>query len=347
MSKIAKKHVQSQLVQHMDINGLWHINLHSYRKFLSSTTALAQITDTAIAASEEKKIAVSIAVDESAAFDTVNHEILLKKLKVYKLHEDAIAWIKDYLTARTEYVVIGAHESDMRATTTGVPQGSIIGPTLFNLYVNDLPELVKDLETCGNVAHVPNPELFSSNCNNCGNVTIFADDAIYTTANSTRPENQQRLIEILERMQSYMNDNKLSVNPTKTVLWEFMLRQKMCKLKGQPPELRTLDTQGNVKIVKASTNEKCLGGNLQNSLQWQSLLETGQDALIPTLRKRLGNLKYLAGNIPENCKILLINGLIQGKINYLLPVYGGTQEKYKRKIQAIMNNSIRWATGGG
>ena len=167
----------------MESHGLWHINLHSYRKFLSSTSALAQITDTAIAASEHKKIAVSIAVDESAAFDTVNHGILLRKLRVYKLHNDTLAWIDNYLTARTEYVAIGAHESDMKATVTGVPQGSIIGPTLFNCYVNDLPELVKDLETCKSNAHVSNLELFSSNCENCGNVTIFADDAIYTTSN--------------------------------------------------------------------------------------------------------------------------------------------------------------------
>ena len=347
VSKLAEKHVQRQLVLHMESNGLWHNNLHSYRKYLSSTSALAQITDTAIAASEDKKIAVSIAVDESAAFDTVDHEILLKKLEVYKLHKDTIDWVRDYLTGRTEYVTIGAHESGMKATRTGVPQGSIIGPSLFNVYINDLPELVKDTETCGNLTHVSNLELFSPNCKICGNVTIFADDAVYTTANATRQENQDRLNLILDRMQTYMDDNRLSVNPTKTILWEFMLRQKLCKLRDNPPELMTRDNQGNEKLVVVSRNEKCLGGNLQDSMQWQAQLETGQDALIPALRQRLGSLKYLAGNIPRKCKILLINGLIQGKINYLLPLYGGTQEKYKRKIQAIMNNAIRWATGGG
>ena len=347
VSKIMEKFIQRQLVQHMDTQGLWHNSLHSYRKYLSSSTALAQITDTALTASEDRKIAVSIAVDESAAFDTVNHGILIEKLRIYKFHSNTLDWIEDYLSARTEYVVIGAQESEMRATTTGVPQGSILGPTLFNCYINDIPELVKDVDTCKNKAHVPNLELFGPNCTNCGNITAFADDAIYTTANKTRQENQTRLDEILARMKTYMDENKLSVNPTKTVLWEFMLRQKECKTNGQPPELVTQDTLGNVKIVKASKNAKCLGGDLQNSLQWQSMMETGKDAIIPNLRKKLGNLKYLANNIPRKCKILLINGMIQGKINYLLPLYGGTHEKYTKKIQAIMNNSIRWATGAG
>ena len=137
----------------------------------------------------------------------------------------------------------------------------------------------------------------------------------------------------------------MTVNPTKTILFEFMMKQKACKLKGNPPELDTTDQAGNRKIIKASANEKCLGATLQSNLQWQAFMETGKDPLIPALRKKLGSLKFLAKNIPRKCKIMLASGLILGKINYLLPVYGGTQPKYLKKIQIIMNNAVRWAIG--
>ena len=94
-SKLVEKVVQAQLNRHMDKYGLWNQNLQSYRKSLSSATALAQVMDTAIEASEDKDIAATIAIDESAAFDSIAHPILLEKLRLYRLHEDAISWIEE------------------------------------------------------------------------------------------------------------------------------------------------------------------------------------------------------------------------------------------------------------
>ena len=91
----------------MDSNRLWNGSLHSYRKNHSSTTALAEVTDFIAAASDDKKITASITVDESAAFDSVNHCILLKKLKMYKLHEKSLNWIKNYLKLEQNMYPLG------------------------------------------------------------------------------------------------------------------------------------------------------------------------------------------------------------------------------------------------
>ena len=109
--------------------------------------------------------------------------------------------------------------------------------------------------------------------------------------------------------------------------------------------LLTTDSQGNFKEVHPSQNEKCLGGRLQSNLTWNSMLLTGEDALIPLLRKKLGLLKYLGKNLPQKSKLILANSLLIGKINYLLPVYGGAPAKYLKKIQCVMNNAVRFITG--
>ena len=168
---------------------------------------------------------------------------------------------------------------------------------------------------------------------------------MYITANPDRETNQARLTNILERMRQFLNDNRMLVNPTKTIIWEFMNKQKACKIKGNEPVLITRDSQGNIKEVYPNKNERCLGGTLQHNLTWQAMLDTGEDTLIPILRKKLGILKYLSKNIPQKSRLLLANSLLIGKINYLLPIYGGAPKKYLDQIQRIMNNSVRFITG--
>ena len=88
-----------------------------------------------------------------------------------------------------------------------------------------------------------------------------------------------------------------------------------------------------------------LGGSIQDNLQWQSHIETGDNPFLSVLRKNLGALKHIGKNIPLKSKLLLVNGLLLSRILYLLPLYGGTYMKYLRKIQVVMNNAIRFVTG--
>ena len=347
MSKVTEKVINHQIVNHMESNHLWNCNLHLYRKWLSSTTALAQVHDTIITASEEKEIAASIAIDESAAFDSICHSILLKKMKMYKFHDETIEWIKNYLNSRSQYVVVGGTDSKIMDVQDGIPQGSTLGPTLYNLYINNFPDIINEYEYCQEEEHNQKTFLFGENCMKCGNISLFADDAVYTTMNKHRQQNQDRLTRVLQKMKNYLNSNRMTINPTKTVLFEFMLKQKACKMGGNPPELITSDSKGNIKIVTASKDEKCLGGTLQNNMQWQAMMETGQEPLLTAVRKKLGILKCLGNNIPRAGKLLLASGLILGKLNYLIPLYGGTQEKYLQKLQVILNNTVRFITGAG
>ena len=114
-----------------------------------------------------------------------------------------------------------------------------------------------------------------------------------------------------------------------------------------PPYLVTLNENQELKIINTVKQNKFLGGIMQEDLQWQAHLDTGQDSLLTTVRKKLGALKYVGRGIPRKCSILLANGLIMSKILYLIPLYRGTFPKYLKKLQAVQNNTIRWITRVG
>ena len=99
----------------------------------STTTALIEICDKIFTVSDEWEIAIVMAIDKSSAFDVIPHDLLLQKLKWYKLNENTIKWMRSYLNTRLQYFSIGGQDSAMRKVEQVVPQGSILGPILFNL----------------------------------------------------------------------------------------------------------------------------------------------------------------------------------------------------------------------
>ena len=195
---------------------------------------------------------------------------------------------------------------------------------------------------CKDEVHKPSEELFSQNCKTCGCLPCYADDAIYTVASPSRTWNQNRIKIILDRLTTFLNSNKLTINKTKTVLQELMLAQKRCKLKGVTPSLLVKTDKGDIKEVTAKNESIFLGATLQDNLKWKAHIESGEEPMLSHLRRKLGGLKYLAKEIPEKSKLILANGLILSKILYLLPLYGGTYDKYLSKIQVIMNDTVRF-----
>ena len=188
LSKILEKAIFLQIIQYMDSNQLIHPNHHGFRAAHSTTTGLIQMYDKWVEALEYKKFTGVCFLDLSAAFDIVDHPLLLEKLKLYGFAENSVNLIDSYLSGRHQTVYIEGTLSKVLPVPTCVPQGSILGPLLYIIFTNELPELVHDHAASQH-------ELYSMHCQQCGGLCCYADDSSFSIASSNLDEIESKLEE--------------------------------------------------------------------------------------------------------------------------------------------------------
>ena len=238
LSKIFEKCIYKQMYTYLEKYNLLTPNQFGFRQNCSTSLAVRQLYDNFLESLDKKKITCSVFIDLSKAFDTVDHEILLKKLLRYGFRGLPLQLIQSYLTNRNQYAFVNGTKSNLRRVKCGVPQGSTLGPLLFLIYVNDLP-YVSDFTT-----------------------KLFADDTVLTMANSCMRTLQHDVNKELTKIDEWMRLNKLSLNYSKT---KYMLITNKTKSEDL--------INGNITIgkhkIEQVTQIKYLGVTFDNKLTWK------------------------------------------------------------------------------
>ena len=237
IGKVIERVLQPQILEFMETSGQLSANHHSYRKLHSTATAMLQISDAIFAGCNANKITTLITLDQSAAFDVLRHDILRKKLKLYNFGDEALSWVDSFLSFRSQYMSIGTRQSAFSNVKTGVPQGSVLGPILYVLYVNELPMIVND-SNCTEAVHNTEGDdlkLFTDNCGVCGQLPTYADDSTVVITTNSRFEAQEKILNIIKKVSQFLSSNSLSLNIGKTEIVEVMVRQKRAVLPGNSP----------------------------------------------------------------------------------------------------------------
>ena len=188
--KVTDHVITSNMMAYLDEHHLLHSNQHGFCKKLSCETQLIQfVLDISDTLNESGQTDI-IVMDFSKAFDKVDHKRLLLKFHRFGINKDIITWIKSFLSNRTQRIVLDGEESDSCPVMSGVPQGSVLGPCLFLLYINDMPDMIQS------------------------NIRLFADDTIMylTVSNQT---DCQALQADLTQLETWESEWLMAFNPDK------------------------------------------------------------------------------------------------------------------------------------
>ena len=308
ISKVFEQVIHVQLYDYFCKNNLLCEQQYGFRSKHSTELATIKLVDFLVKSMDENKIPGAIYLDLSKAFDTLNFNILINKLKFYGITGTPLKLLENYLRNRHQFVAFKNTNSDLQEIRTGIPQGSILGPLFFSIYINDL-----------------------INSSNLFNYLMYADDTtLYFNLEDVDSVNMSDNINIhLEKINVWLKLNTLTVNVSKT---KFMIFHK----RRDTPQLDLL--LNNIKIELVS-NFTFLGIILDSSLSWKN--HTKMIAI--KISKIIGILHKLKYIFPKEILLIIYKSLIVPHLNYGLLLWGVNLKDIfllqKKAIRLVTHNS--------
>ena len=312
LSKVMEKAVLSRLSSYLSANNLDEPLQSAYRPGYSTETALLRVQHDVLHSLSKRRPCLIALLDLSAAFDTVDHAILLRLLQSRGISGTALAWFASYLQNRQQFVAIGNHCSVPHSLPSGVPQGSVLGPVLFNMYTAPLGDLLRSHSM---------------------NYHFYADDA--TVYLSFEAHELDDAIEKMQRcvldVKNYMSALKLKMNEGKTDLI-IMSSRNIDRSLGEIPVLHLGGSQ-----IEAKEAVRSLGVLLDRTLSMDSYI----NATCQSARYNLHNIRRIRDCLPEKACEQLIHSLVFSKLDYGNALLFGLPQNRHHKLQLVLNASAR------
>ena len=297
ISKLFERVVYNQLYEYFALNNLLYYSQHGFRKLHSTETAALEFIDKILKHLDSGKLPIAVFIDLSKAFDTIDHKILLYKLQYYGVSGTALLWFKNYLSNRSQFVQINDTQSNLLNLTTGVPQGSILGPLLFIIYVNDICFASTKFKA---VLYADDTSIESPLCS--FNFSPQSSDALLS----------QTINRELSIIHNWFTVNKLSLNSKKT---KFMIFHYPQLSRNSIPKLK-LEINNNE--IEMSSEFNFLGIILDETLSWHPHITY----LGNKISRAIGIMNKLKNLLPQRTLHTLYNSLVLPHIYYGVLVWG-------------------------
>jgi hypothetical protein len=313
-AKLLEKVVVKRLNEHMDIYDLHEPLQSAYRKLHSTETALVKVFNDIVCAVDSKQCVLLILLDLSAAFDTIDHDIMLQQLEgVFGITGSALMWLKSYFSDRSQSVSISNKSSGPHDLDSGVPQGSVAGPFTFPKYTQQLAAIAREFGI---------------------SIHLYADDTqLYIGFDVDESEpSKVRLEACIVKIRAWMSANMLKLNDSKT---EYLLIGSKHTLKKVPDHLSSIHV-GDAN-VEATSSARNIGVVIDSTLSMESHIR----CLLRSCYASLRDIGKVRGYLTEHSAKLLVHAYVTSKLDSLNSLLYGLPQYQIQKLQLIQNHAAR------
>jgi hypothetical protein len=312
LSKVLERIVLKQLLTHLENHNLFESLQSAYKKLHSTETAIVRVVNDLLQACDRGEVSILSLLDLSAAFDTIDHQILCSRLnQTFGCSGTVLQWFNSYLTNRTQSVVIDKAHSTPCVLKYGVPQGSVLGPVLFTMYIQPLGSILK---------------------NSSHHYHFFADDS--QLHNSTQPSNLHNLStnisSCIQQVATWMKSNKLKMNDDKTEIISIGSKTKL-------PQASVNSMSFSSCTIPFSDSVRNLGAYLDKHLT----IDTHVNQLCKSLFFQLRRISKIRQYLTIEAANTLANSFILSRLDYCNSILSGISEEKLNKLQRIQNLAAR------
>jgi hypothetical protein len=316
-SKILERIIHTRLDTFFNKHNILHASQHGFRTNHNTTTAITDVLESVTSALDKKLLSIALFIDISKAFDSLNHNILLVKLNAYGVRGTALKLMENYLHNRFHYTVVNNVRSQPALITMGIPQGSILGPLLFNIYVNDIFNVARSVKC-----------------------VLYADDTVIVVSAKSIIDVFITASHFFGMFSKWFALNKLCLNDSKTHFLIFGFNETCDYNALRFDNHESCDYNAlrfDNHTVKRVNEVRYLGVVIDDKLCWKSHIDYVRDKVA----KGVGMIKMCYSCLPKQCMLAVYHSFVLPFLQYGIVFWGTTYSTYLLPLLVLQKHSIR------